>query len=412
MSSQAWIIKSHIIPASHIRGYSRGVQDECSEIPLRLAVKQYTPRSNTSPQAGDVTIIFTPGLAASKESFEPFYDDLLLASNEQFRIRAIWAADPAFSAASYVLNEDVIGEHPNWIDHARDLIHMVNYFQKHMPPPIFGMGESWGVGPIFMMSSWHPRLFAGIVAIEPALGPGLEGHKWPTLPKLHPMALVSRRKDKWPSREEATKHLSKNPHYAAMDKRVLAIALKYDLRDVYLKEPRKLGAQGALPADYITLTTPKAMEAYSWSRPDPPLFGPPDRYDAAISHANAIIVPGFYRPEASQIYESLPHIYPPVLCIWGKKSYIPKAYMRDVMSMIGVGSNGGGGLSNGQVTQRFVEGAGHAASLHKPEGVAQATVPWFAAEIRRWREDWEKRKIRLNFSKELPLEWLQRIAKL
>ncbi len=82
-----------------------------------------------------------------------------------------------FSAASYVLNEDVIGEDLNWIDHARHLTHMINYFQKQMPPPIFGMGESWGVGPMFMLSSWHPRLFTGILAIEPALGPSLEGHK-------------------------------------------------------------------------------------------------------------------------------------------------------------------------------------------------------------------------------------------
>ncbi len=122
----------------------------------------------------------------------------------------------------------------------------------------------------------------------------------PTLPKLHPVALVSRRKDKWPSRVEATKHLTKNRHYAAMDKTVLARALKHDLRDVYLKEPKKLGALGALPADYITLTTPKAMEACSWSRPDLPLFGPPDCYYAAICHAHVIFVLGLY-PDASVI---------------------------------------------------------------------------------------------------------------
>ena len=80
MSSQAWIVKSHVVPASHISGYSRGVQDECSEIPLRLEVKQYTPRSNTSPQLLSLSL-------ASQQVKRPsnrFYEDLLLPQMNSF----------------------------------------------------------------------------------------------------------------------------------------------------------------------------------------------------------------------------------------------------------------------------------------------------------------------------------------
>ena len=49
-------IVEHVIPCQHIRDYPHGTRDK-QEAVLRLAIKQYIPLSNLSPQEGDVTII-------------------------------------------------------------------------------------------------------------------------------------------------------------------------------------------------------------------------------------------------------------------------------------------------------------------------------------------------------------------
>ena len=49
-------IVEHVVPCQHIRDYPHGTRDK-QEAVLRLAIKQYIPLSNLSPQEGDVTII-------------------------------------------------------------------------------------------------------------------------------------------------------------------------------------------------------------------------------------------------------------------------------------------------------------------------------------------------------------------
>ena len=46
----------HVVPAQHTRHWPRGT-DVGYENALKIAVKQYIPKSNDSPQVGDVTFI-------------------------------------------------------------------------------------------------------------------------------------------------------------------------------------------------------------------------------------------------------------------------------------------------------------------------------------------------------------------
>ena len=138
MSEHLFNITSHIIPTSHIRGFSRGIQDEQNG-QLRLSLKHYVPR-NREAQIGDPTLILAHGIGLSKESHEPFLDELL----SRLPIRGAWACDAAHHGASYLLNEHIIGDEPHWLDSARDMLHMVNTFAAQMPPPIYGIGQSWG----------------------------------------------------------------------------------------------------------------------------------------------------------------------------------------------------------------------------------------------------------------------------
>lgn len=49
-------IHEHTLPTSYIREWPRAVARD-QEGDLRIAIKQYTPRDNGSPKAGDITII-------------------------------------------------------------------------------------------------------------------------------------------------------------------------------------------------------------------------------------------------------------------------------------------------------------------------------------------------------------------
>jgi alpha-beta hydrolase superfamily lysophospholipase len=103
------------------------------------------PRSNPAPQPGDVTIIAATANGFPKELYEPLWDELLSrATSQGWRIRGIWAADVAWQGESYVLNEKKLGNEPNWHDHARDLLHLINLKRDEMPRPIIGLGHSMG----------------------------------------------------------------------------------------------------------------------------------------------------------------------------------------------------------------------------------------------------------------------------
>lgn len=414
MSTSKWKITEHVVPAAHTRGFARGSVDAFQDSQIRLSVKQYTPLSNPSPSRGDITLIFAGGIGVSKEAFEPFYDALLTSSekNGNFRIRSIWSADPWNTTASYALNKDLVGDDPHWLDHSRDLYHLINMFQAEMPPPIIGVGESWGVGHFVMMNAWHPRLLAGILALEPALGPGhpLRDSKtgqerlvsWPSAPKYYPAAMVSRRPDRWKTRAEAEKHLAKSQFYADMDPRARALAMKYDLR--------KLSDE---TGTYVTLATPKSVEAQHWGRADPPLDGIPPYPAYEQPTSSSKLITGFYKPEGPMFQEGLRHVTCPVHCVWGDKSHLSTIpdYKESFLRRSGDAEKGVDGKV-ATLSQAMVTGAGHAVTLHKPDESAEASVDWLAETAKAWIDDYERRRTGRPFQKTLSRQWMERVQNL
>jgi hypothetical protein len=108
MSSQYFRIDEHKIAASHIRGLPRSTATTQEDV-LHMAVKQYTPL-NSSPKAGDITIIAGHANGFPKELYEPLWDELLKRCHQfGFGIRGIWIADVVHQGWSSVLNEDKLG---------------------------------------------------------------------------------------------------------------------------------------------------------------------------------------------------------------------------------------------------------------------------------------------------------------
>ncbi|MCJ1411072.1 hypothetical protein MMC19_005160 [Ptychographa xylographoides] len=397
MSSAFWHVTPHDIPASHVRGFARGIKDEITG-GLRLAVKQYVPISNPEPRVGDVTLIVVHGVGSSKESYEPFMDDLL---HSGVRIRAIWTADAAHHGASYALNENIIGDEPNWFDFARDLTHMINHFQHLMPPPLVGVGHSLGNFAILTMAASHPRLLNAVVLIEPATGPGFGPIRSPA--KLFWGVVTAKRRDQWPSREVARKLLKKSPFYGSYEARAFERVVAFELRDL----PRDTHT-GDIP---VTLSTPRAMEVLSFLRPDPPLEGFPENPEFAQRTDRNATIPGFYRPEGPHSYDSLPQLYPSTFFVWAENSNI-RHFRPKFLEVTGTGPGGNGGVATGKVQEAWVKGANHHVPLEKPLETAQAIAPWLQLEISRWDEERETRKLEPSFEKDLKPEIYARIAKL
>lgn len=111
MSTTHFHIREHTVPTQHIRRYPRATLNSGDE--LQLALKQYIPKTNTSPSPGDITILAAHANGVGKELYEPLFDDLFerlsKSGKSDVRIRGIWISDVAWQGQSSVLNEDKLG---------------------------------------------------------------------------------------------------------------------------------------------------------------------------------------------------------------------------------------------------------------------------------------------------------------
>ncbi|KAI5245960.1 hypothetical protein E4T42_06580 [Aureobasidium subglaciale] len=109
MSLSTFSIKEHTLPCSYIREYPLATADD-QEDTLYLAIKQYTPLDNLTPQKGDVTIIAAHANGFPKELYEPLWDEMYSRMRASgIKIRSIWISDVAHQGQSSVLNEDKLG---------------------------------------------------------------------------------------------------------------------------------------------------------------------------------------------------------------------------------------------------------------------------------------------------------------
>ncbi|KAF2856286.1 toxin biosynthesis protein-like protein [Plenodomus tracheiphilus IPT5] len=395
MSSAFFRIDEHAIDASHVRGYPRATSTSQDDV-LKLAVKQYTPLNNPNPKAGDITIIAAHANAFPKELYEPLWDELIQRGEKHgFRVRGIWIADIVNQGQSSVLNEDKLGNDPAWLDHSRDLLHMVNLFRAQMPRPIIGIGHSMGGCQLANLSLLHPRLFETLILIDPVIQ-----SKMSMTGNIGPAAASSRRRERWPSRPDALKSFQKSKFYQAWDTRVLDRWVQYGLRDV----PTSLFPDAKAPE--VTLTTTKHQEVMTFLRPNfAARQGDTEPSSAEYTTTNpkvnrrthADLTPQpepqapFYRGESAIVFNQLPSIRPSVFYIFGSESSLTDdAVIEEKVARTGVGVGGSGGRAEGRVDHVTVQDAGHLIPMEKVEESAEHIGKWIEKEMLRYW-DWERK---------------------
>jgi len=376
MSSPNFTVTEHVILCQHIREYPRALKKDA---PLKQVVKQYMPLNNRPPESGSITIIATHANGIPKECLEPLWDELLKASN--VKIRNIWAIDCSHQGASGVLNENVQGDDPSWFDYSRDLLYAVNHFRDEMKPPIIAIGHSFSCCSLVHLSVMHPRLFTGLMFIEPMM----QSHSPSPPGGRSPARWTSLRGDLWNSRAEAETALRKNPFYSSWDKRVVDRFLQVGLRPL----------PTAMYPDHqkgVTLTTTKAQEAWTFLRfnaapqaPESDIYNWEERVigpDYAVDTTGADLNNRTFVttcPSCSMAMEFLPYVRPPVLYVFGERSHINTKRSREEKlerTGIGMGGNGGWMLVKKREEQERV--AGHADTKSGPSSSSSSSSSSFS----------------------------------
>ncbi|CAM1501893.1 Fc.00g038770.m01.CDS01 [Cosmosporella sp. VM-42] len=417
--SSIFNIKEQSIEASHIREYARATSHTQAE-KLLLHVKQYFPKDNPNPRKGDITIIGGHANGFPKEMYEPLWEDFYHeAQKHNIRIRSIVIADAAWQGQSGIINQDSLGNDPGWLDYARDILHIINTLRP--PPPLLGMGHSFGANALTNVALLHPRLLTSLVLLDPvtshfASNPGSKS--------LGPAALSIHRRDVWPSREEAVASFKRSKFYQAWDPRVLDRWVEFGLRDVPGQEEEN-GKDGELTLTKtdrwlefgkegfnkskkkeVTLTTTKHQEVFTFLRPSWPAY---DAEGKTIIHPELTpdLDPALnekwptypvYRPEGPNTVIRLPELRPSVLYIFGGQSNLSPPELRlEKMRTTGVGIGGSGGAKKGRVKEVVGEEYGHLIPMEAPLLCAKAAAEWVASELERWwtgereYEEWTKK---------------------
>lgn len=403
-SSFPFRVIEHQVPASYIREYPHALANS-QEDTLTLAVKQYVPLSNPSPLPRHaITIVAAHANGFPKELYEPLFIDLLTACGSQkpvITVRSIWIADIAHQNASGVLNESLLGNEPGWYDHARDLTHLINLKRSEMPRPIFGLGHSVGGNNLVNVSLFNPRLFQGLILLDPVIQIRSAESPIPFDPVKDPpennpwarsmAGLSTFRRDIWPSRSAAAESFSRSPFYKTWDPRVLDRWVQFGLRDL----PSGIYPDEKPPK--VTLTTTVANEVHHFLRPNYEGFGPhkPVNRDthADLDPTSDFSTP-FYRPESTRTFSRLTELRPSVLYIFAGKSDVSSAETNEAkISRTGTGIGGSGGRAAGRVKGVTLPGVGHLIAMEACEVTAAECASWLRDEMERYvaqEEQWER----------------------
>ncbi|OJZ90282.1 hypothetical protein ASPFODRAFT_40580 [Aspergillus luchuensis CBS 106.47] len=408
MEPSPFNITEHVVDCQHIREYARATRD--SNDALKIAVKQYTPKSNPDPQPGDVTIIGATSVGSPKELKEPLWEEVYQRLSRQgLRIRSIWIADSVPQAKSAAINAENLGFEPSWFDHSRDLLYMINKFKGDMPKPIIGVGHSIGVGQLLGLTLMHPRLFTSLILIEPVIAKDFVSGRGPAFGKS---AMI--KKDTWKSRTEAEAYFKKA--LKGWDPRCLDLWLKYGLRDNT--------AETKNPESAVCLATTKDQEVAQSLRPNFVDLQPgsnqsdylhdPAFWTDVTGHSETL---PFYRYEPIVLWRLLKYVRPSVLWIYGGKSIMAGPEQRaEKIQRTGTGVGGSGGHKNGRVKEIVIPNGGHFVPFEDVAGVAGPAADWIKQETDRWHEEEERIKkgwleLTAKQRSSIPNEWLAQMDK-
>ena len=221
----------------------------------------------------------------------------------------------------------------------------------------------------------HSQLFQSLILIELVIQEIL-------LRGPNAALMTSLRVDYWGSFEDAKTYFLKNKFYNSWDHRALEKYLQYGLRRV---------PTAIYPDDHskaVTLTTPKAQEAWSYLRPT---FSPRPQ-DGQLDDKERMITSDFtpvqaqylfHRAESGVAFRLLPNVQPSVRWIFGSRScYNGPNDREEKVSRTGASARGSGGVSS-----TIIDGGGHLAPLEKVAETADAIASYVEEQLEKYASE-------------------------
>lgn len=268
----------------------------------------------------------------------------------------------------------------SWLDYSRDILQIINTFR--MPPPLVGIGHSFGGTALTNVALLHPRLLSSLVLLDPVIS---RFASTPGVLSSGPAAMSIYRRDVWPSRAEAAASFKKSPFYQSWDPRALNLWLEYGLR--------RKNVEGAGEDGEVTLTTTKHQEVFTYLRPSWPAY---DAQGKTLLHRDLVpdlndsfggsnLTYPIYRPETVNTLVRLPNLRPGVLYVFGGKSDLSSPELRrEKLELTGTGVGGSGGAKLGRVKEVLAEENGHLVPLEAPQLCAHAAADWLRTALDSW----------------------------
>lgn len=269
---------------------------------------------------------------------------------------------------------------------------VINTFR--MPRPLFAIGHSFGANAVVQAALLHPRLFNGVVLLDPVID---HFDSTPEYLTRGPAALSIHRRDVWPSRRAAAESFKRSSFYRQWDPRVLDRWIAYGLRAVSGDEDGE-----------VTLATTRHQEVFTYLRPSWPAYDAagktlihPDRApDLDVTLNDGVTSYPFYRAEGANTLVRLPSVRPAVLYVLGGTSYTSTPELcAQRTAMTGTGTGGSGGAARGRVKQVTHPDHGHLIAMEAPQYCASQAADWARAERDRWwaeereYEEWTKKPL-------------------
>lgn len=373
-----FIIEEHVFDGQHIREYPKALASS-QEDTVRLHAKSYTPQAvHQGSKTGDITIVAFHANAFPKEVYEPFFEQLYLRLKDYHNIliNTIWIADQAAQGTSAILNDDVLGNDPSWFDHSRDVLAMVNTFRSRMKRPIIAIGHSMGATQALATAHLHPRLFEGLIMIDPPISPSYA----PTVKPLLQYALS--RPETYKSRDQLDETICKLPLVKGWDQRAV---------QRYLETAFHTSPTTTQPNTSIKPFTSKYVEAKTLVRPNTDHVG----VQESLSDTQRAVYPNVdpdapltgpvYNAHSRIAWSYLPGLRPPALYLLGAGSRLsPLNELEERTNITGTGPGGSGGRVAGKVASVTIPG-GHFLPMTNVEGTAEAVAEWIRKELERHR---------------------------
>ncbi|KAI0342214.1 alpha/beta-hydrolase [Trametopsis cervina] len=210
--------------------------------PLVVTAKRYWSPTHQSLDPDALTVICAHATGYHKEHWEPTIEDLFDVLTENgtsnvIKIREFWSIDCPNHGDGGVLNEETLswGHTPvfDWQEYSR-AIHAfvaglgtgvdINFQTRRL----VGFGHSMGGSAIVLSDTYMPKItYESIFLVDPMFYRRTEANTIKSLP-----VLSGKRRDVWPTYEEAYKQFSSRPAYQVWDPRILKLYVKYGLRDL------------------------------------------------------------------------------------------------------------------------------------------------------------------------------------